>query len=516
MLCPFCLRENTIKRVEEGGRTYYICSEHPEPRIPVIYGENYTTPRDVISAIGFRGHGKSAYFASLFSSLDDLARVWPNFFTFPIDEKALDTVHDNIRLLKGGKLPSATPVNFPYPTIVQFSKMPKFGERFLIFYDTGGENFERASRLVVNANFVKRSQTAIFFMSLHDLDYNPQEMARLLSVYIMGLKELGGDPRQQNLLVVLTKGDLLAPKLEKRTDVWNYLVNGDTRNLQYGNIYTQISEMKKISKSLMAFIRDDIGAANFVSLGTNNFRAVDFCIISALGSAPNGDQLDISAAPKRIFDPILWVMNNTRGPPSIIIWLKEKFFNQPKASQSSPARKSPVSIEKGPQSYRHIVNFLGGCLILGVIIWIMMDPGILSVSYLSALISALFPASFQPISPSPVITADAKDLAVRPYGDYLTAGHTNLYYFDIDSSDGKYYDMIKVFTQTSRGHFVTMMVGLNYIPSIENNKYDYIASTSTTSSDAVIQINDLKPGRYYVAVSGISGSGDTKVSRTLY
>jgi hypothetical protein len=313
MLCPFCLKENTITKVEDGGRSYYVCSEHAEPRIPVTYGENYKIPRDVISAIGFRGHGKTAYFASLFSSLNDLALVWPNFSTFPIDEKSLDTVHDNVKLLNGGNLPRNTPKNFPIPTIVQFSDMPKFKDRFLIFYDTGGENFERASNLIGNANFVKRSKTAIFFMSLPDLEYDTQQMHHLLSVYIQGLKDLGGNPKEQNLLVVLTKGDLLAPKLEKHNEIWNYLVNGDTKNLQYANLNSQLAEMKKISKSLKAFIREDIGAAGFLNLGEKNFRAVDICIISALGAAPKGDQLDISVNPKRIFDPILWVMNNSTG-----------------------------------------------------------------------------------------------------------------------------------------------------------------------------------------------------------
>ena len=313
MLCPFCLKEDTIKKIEEKGRSYYVCSEHPEPKIPIIYAENERIPRDIISAIGFRGHGKSAYFASLFSSLDDLARVWTGFYTFPIDEQSLVTVHDNVNLLKSGKLPNATPVNFPMPTIVQFSNMPKFKDRFLIFYDTAGENYERASRLVNNASFVTRSQTAIFFISLHDLEYDPQEMTRLLAVYIMGLKDLGGDPKQQHLLVVLTKGDLLAPKLESHEQIWKYLVNGDVKNLQYSDIKSQMKEMKEISMLLKEFIIKDIGASMFLNLGKANFRSVEISIISALGAAPRGGQLDLIATPKRIFDPILWVMNNSTG-----------------------------------------------------------------------------------------------------------------------------------------------------------------------------------------------------------
>jgi len=323
MLCPFCLKENTITKVEEGGRTKYVCSEHPEPTIPIIYAEKDKIPRDLISAIGFRGHGKSAYFTSLFASLDSLSHrdIWPRFSYNPVNEQSLDIVYTNVKAFNDGKLPPATPVNFPIPTIVEFSDMPKFKDRFLIFYDTGGENFERASRLIKNAEFVKKSQTAIFFISLNDIDYNPQEMHRLLSVYIQGLKEIGGNPKDQQLLVVLTKGDLLSKKLKEYPAIWEYLVKGSVKNPRYSNIRSQMSDMKKISRLLRDFLEDDIGAGTFIQLGRKNFQNVEFCIISALGSAPKGDQLDINATPKRIFDPIIWVMKNSTSliPPFFLI-----------------------------------------------------------------------------------------------------------------------------------------------------------------------------------------------------
>jgi len=345
MLCPFCLKENTITKVEEGGRKKYVCSEHPEPTIPIIYAEKDKIPRDLISAIGFRGHGKSAYFTSLFASLDSLSHrnIWPCFSYNPANEQSLDIVYTNVRAFNDGKLPPATPVNFPIPTIVEFSDMPKFKDRFLIFYDTGGENFERASRLIKNAEFVKKSQTAIFFISLNDINYNPQEMHRLLSVYIQGLRDIGGNTKEQQLLVVLTKGDLLSEKLKKYPAIWEYLVKGNVKNTQYSNIRSQLSVMKKVSKLLKDFLEDDIGAGNFIQLGRKNFNNIEFCIISALGSAPEGDQLDINATPKRIFDPIIWVMNNsTRLIPPF-------FFNR-KATEKPKSDINPPPPDPNPRN----------------------------------------------------------------------------------------------------------------------------------------------------------------------
>lgn len=340
MLCPFCLKEGTIRREVVDGRIIYICSEHPEPKIPAAYAENQKIQREVISAIGFRGHGKSAYFAALFSILDQLAQYWSGFYYFATDEQSLATVQNNVKLLKGGKLPSATPKNFPLPTIVQFSNMPQFRDQFFIFYDTSGESYESASKLIGNASFIKNSNTAIFFMSLHDLEYSPSEMHRLLQVYIQGLKECGGDPSQQHILVVLTKGDLLRPKLESRPDIWKYLVNGDVKKLKKFDYEDQIREMKKMSRLLKDFLARDIRANQFLNLGNASFKNMDVCLISALGSAPAGDQLELTASPKRIFDPILWVMFNSSGRGDIFYPIK-KFFASSKSP--TPIKKSSAS-----------------------------------------------------------------------------------------------------------------------------------------------------------------------------
>ena len=517
MLCPFCLKEDTIKKIEDKeGRIYYICSEHAFPTIPITYAENEKLPRDVISAIGFRTHGKSAYFASLFASLDDLARVWPSFCTFPVDEKGLETVNDNVKLFKGGKLPGRTPSgNFGLPTIVQFSNMPKFKDRFLIFYDTSGENYERASSLINNANFVKRSQTAIFFMSLYDLEYNTQEMHRLLAVYIQGLKDLGGNPKEQHLLVVLTKGDLLAPKLESHKQIWEYLVNGNVNNLQYSDIKSQIAEMKKISKLLKVFLREDIGATNFMALGEKNFRNLEICIISALGSKPHGDQLDISATPKRIFDPILWVMNNSTGLFPFFFRLINSSSNFIKKSRTSTTKETgpkPSFEEKKPINYRNVAKYGVAILIFALITLFVINPDIVPISSLTR----FNPPQTSIVTPTPGNDIVAKDLAIRSYGDFLQEGQTNTYYFDISPENATNNKNIKVIAQVTPGNVITSAVGINYVPSIENKKFDYISSPSADRFYAVIDIDNPKPGRYFVIVNGVKGSGDTRVTRYLF
>jgi hypothetical protein len=209
-------------------------------------------------------------------------------------------------------------------------------------------------------------------------------------------------------------------------------------------------------------------------------------------------------------------MDNSTGPFPFFFNIKSQNV-RPVQTGIPPKRKErPVLIPSNPDSNRYLVNFLLGCLIFGLIGWIIIDPGILSISSMSALLTGPLPTSIPAATTTPVNTVNAKDLQAMSYGDYLQPGQTNFYYFDVSSFESSNYRLMKVFAQAKQGHLLTTTVGLNYVPMVENNRYDYIASTSMTSQDAVIQINNPSPGRYFVSVQGVSGNGDTRVSLSKY
>jgi hypothetical protein len=110
----------------------------------------------------------------------------------------------------------------------------------------------------------------------------------------------------------------------------------------------------------------------------------------------------------------------------------------------------------------------------------------------------------------------AKDLATRSYGDFLQEGQTNTYYFDISPENSTKIKIIKVVSQAQPGYIITSAAGVNYVPSIENKKFESITSSSVNTPYAVIEIDNPKPGRYFVIVKGVKGSGDTRVTRYLY
>ena len=311
LLCPYCLKRDCIRETDHN-RLYFSCTLC-NAEIPTEYVNDVTVPREVVSAVGFRGHGKTVYFASLFHTMNHLADFWPEFYTFAIDEKSLDIVRQNSKRLQAGELPDATPTSFKTPTIVRLSNIPRLGDRFFLFYDTGGENYAKASALIHHADFVRNSRTVVFIVSLDDLEDEGQNMHELLSIYVQGLGQLDGDTKDQHLIVVLSKGDKLKGRLGGREDIWRYLEAGKLEKMGTQKIGSYINGMKIVSQSLRDFVADDLGEAQFLNFATTRFKSVEFSIVSALGAEPKGKQLEVKIVPKRIIDPILWVVYKPLG-----------------------------------------------------------------------------------------------------------------------------------------------------------------------------------------------------------
>jgi hypothetical protein len=289
-----------------------LCPQCREP-IPRMYAQEYRQcPPVVVSAIGFRGHGKTVYLASLFYVFDELAQLWPDFYTHALDEPSLDTVYENKKRLKQGELPESTPKNFPRPTIVRARNIPRYCHRHLLFYDTGGETFERASQLVEHAHFVRRSQTVMFLVSLRDVGENPgEEMHRLFQVYVQGLTSLGGQPQQQHLVVVYTKGDDLGERLTDWYPLWSDLADGGLDRLARPQGY--LRSMRQTSHLLSQLTEEQLQAHQFVNM-TREFRSVEYTMVSALGTAPQDNRFDPEAKSWGVLDPLLWMMEKSLSP----------------------------------------------------------------------------------------------------------------------------------------------------------------------------------------------------------
>ncbi len=323
-ICPYCLVAGSIKKLSDANKNQFYACETCKSTISREYAENTTCETEVISTVGFRGHGKTLYFSSLFYSFDKLATIWPGFYSFATDEKSLNTIKDNISKLKKGELPPPTPTSFPIPTNTRLSNMPVLGNRFFLFYDTGGEAYAGASKLIKYAGFVSRAKTIIFLVSLKDIDYDPLKLHELLNVYVQGLTELGGDPKKQDLLVVYSKGDLMGSHLEDWKQIRLYLSNGGIDNLKDLNLGRYVMGMKKISSRLKRFTKNELNALQFINFAQDSFKSVEFSIITSLGAKPDGNRLQVEMNPKCIFDPLLWVSFRSLSwlKRTLLLWKK--------------------------------------------------------------------------------------------------------------------------------------------------------------------------------------------------
>lgn len=262
-----------------------------------------------MSAVGFSGHGKTVYFASLLHVMGiELTKVWDHFFRQAIDNEAVNMVRQNLQMLEQHQLPEATRQNFPRPSVHRLANIPGYGDKLLVMYDTSGEAFEEDLRLERYASFVMHTRAVMFLISLVDLaEPIAAEIYRLLNIYTQGMERLKAKTHNQHLIVVFTKADLLVEKrFQDYPDVVSHLNNPSYLDL--GNIKQYRQQLHKVSAALADFMRNTLEARDFVYLAEESFKSVSYCAVSSLGNAPDGNRLRENMRPIRVADPLLWVL----------------------------------------------------------------------------------------------------------------------------------------------------------------------------------------------------------------
>jgi len=310
MLCPFCLGVVKFAQTRVKNQPAYSCPDCQEIA-PALYVQDYARyPPVVMSAVGYRQHGKTVYFSSLFYTLKRLkvASHWPRFLAMGLSDNCLDTVYGNVALLEGGRLPNSTPKNFPRPTLLRLAGVPKQRDCTLICYDTGGESFEQPQSMVQYARFVQRARTALFLVSVPDLPDTARELYKLLNTYVLGMDKLGADTSNQHLVIVLTKADRLAERLRPYGELGLYQEHGSIARLAEPGEY--LAQMHRMSGRIREFMLRELHAEHFIETATTNFASVSFTMISALGGLP-GAEGSLQLVPRRVLDPLLWVLERS-------------------------------------------------------------------------------------------------------------------------------------------------------------------------------------------------------------
>jgi hypothetical protein len=306
MLCPFCLGDTPSNSIQ---CVHTDCSQPLPAKYVELHRKDSALQPVILSVVGFRGHGKTVYLTSLFHLLENiLPRIWAGFSPLALDQSTIDTLGENRRLLQQGVMPESTRKNFPKPSIHRLSAIPQIGDRTILIYDPPGEAFEVDEEMGKYAHFVKRSNCVLFLISLSNLDQPVGDgIFRLLNTYILGLSRLGAKTESQNLIIVYSKADEIIDRFGS-PELINYLRREGVEALAKTKQY--IKEMQNISRLLERFTVDTLDAQRFVSQAERSFKSVRYTAVSSLGSQPRDGALEVAVSPRRVIDPMLWVLSS--------------------------------------------------------------------------------------------------------------------------------------------------------------------------------------------------------------
>jgi hypothetical protein len=317
MICPYCLQVVT----QNGTLCANTACQKAGQALPALYRQLHKGggPAPLtVSIVGFPGHGKTYFIASLFHIMEDaLPTAWngkgfwghqKQFTRLALNQETIEILNNLITLYRRGELLPKTPVIFPEPSIHRLDDIPDIGERTMILYDPPGEAFNTIDSVKGLASYASQSNTMMLLMSLVDLTPNNEalEMGKLLEIYLNGLGELGRTYRnKQHLLIVYTKADLVKDRFRLPPEVLSYLEHSDIPCSRAVRGYRR--QMKSISDALRNFTVNELRATGFLGNATRRFKSVEFSICSALGTPEPG----IVPESRRVLDPMLWVLDRS-------------------------------------------------------------------------------------------------------------------------------------------------------------------------------------------------------------
>lgn len=254
--------------------------------------------------LGFRGHGKTVYIYSLLFQLDRIGSKWTDFSFTPLDELGIDLVKEMRKKLESGDLPDSSPKMFMKPILLRLEGIPQMGSCQMLICDTSGESIERVADQKQFCSYISQRANLLFIVSLKDLE-RPSQMADFLASYAQATIELNHHPKEQNLIVVLTKADKYVDDPTMPEEVREFL-----REKSDGS--DTISQLKKLSSCIEKWLSEQKPFINFVRRARVEFKSVHYCVVSALGSEPEGQKMKVAVSPRGVLGPILLAMDIRR------------------------------------------------------------------------------------------------------------------------------------------------------------------------------------------------------------
>lgn len=279
MLCPSCLTKinEFSKEIKLNKRVIHKCPSCNE-FVPYRYIHDYLDyPPVSFFFLALPGHGKTAYAASLFCTLEHVGRNWENFNYSPSGEKWISIVREKQRDLENNIIPVSETNLFVKPAFLRLENVPDMGNCHLLMYDAHLKDRPNLTEEKFYSGYLINSEAVAFLVSLEDLK-SPSDLTDILTWYLEELVKYNRSSEKQSLILLLTKSDILRGPNELPAEIQEFLEIDSCTDLEI---------IEKNSKLIQTWMENHKGFVNFARLAQREFKSVSYSIVTSIGKAPN-------------------------------------------------------------------------------------------------------------------------------------------------------------------------------------------------------------------------------------
>ena len=356
-ICPFCFKKHTendlIYRCTREGSCRFnitftntgsiptnsvkICQKKCDQRIVALCPEeNKPIPASAmnqsmsIGMLGGRSSGKSNYIAVLINEIRQKMSLPFNCAVMECDDSTRQRYQDYFykRIFKEHAPVDSTASGKQDPLLytLTFSQKKMFGSNkisslFLPLYDTAGENMESEESIAINSKYINNANGLILLLDPFEIDTiaeqlkengisagaseSAEKMETILTRILSIIKGKSMDKVIDiPIAVVLTKLDLL-------TDYTNLISPQSVLRMESAHLAKQaysINEHETINSEVRQLLSSSPSFNNAFQL-LKNFKNSSFFAVSSFGCDPNVSDLKKKMRPRRVLDPLLWLLS---------------------------------------------------------------------------------------------------------------------------------------------------------------------------------------------------------------
>jgi hypothetical protein len=317
VICPYCGSKQTFA----GSNN--ICSNCGN-EVSRKYLDNVRKRPPVwMVTVGNTRHGKTTYVDSLTVSVENLGKISPRTFSTYLDNTTFEKIRAIRREAQEGILPEPTVIDRPRPLLMSLPNFLDHDSNTLVIYDLAGEIFDRPDEIEKWADAIKHAETIWFLISLSDLekDKEGRSIGDLVQIYVDGMANLGAKLKGRRVLVVFTKGDVLAQRLPPT--IRKYLAEDPYSKLAQMSMaeaksrpfdeYAYLRELHTISDELRAYTYDHVsGGPNLINMIEYYGMDLSFTIVASIPGA-DGQTVGTNSPRFRVIDPLIWSLSSSQG-----------------------------------------------------------------------------------------------------------------------------------------------------------------------------------------------------------